>query len=171
MLGDLFDEPQNNKDSAGAGQHGSGSNGSNKTKKRYIADDMDLPPIKKAPGEFSGLMNPGATCYLNSLFQSLYFNPEMRNLLLSVDLDSLSAYEKDSGKYRLIREFQFFFLRLQHLSFKNHTTRALTDCFGWNTQDEAEQQDFAEASRSVVDALERALFEAGLSEVFNAKFK
>src|SRR3990167_728999 len=130
MLGDLFDNPPNGSTGSAANNQNPGTSSSNKPKKRYIADDMELPPIKKAPGELSGLMNPGATCYLNSLFQSLNFNPEMRNLLLSVDLDSLSAYEKDSGKYKLIREFQLFFLRLQHLSFKNHTTRDLTDCFG-----------------------------------------
>ena len=95
---------------------------SNKAKKRYIADDLELPPIKRQPGEFSGVVNQTATCYLNALFQSLYYTPELRKMIFSVDLENLTAYEKGSGKYKLIKEFQLFFGRLKYLSFKNHYT-------------------------------------------------
>lgn len=121
MIGDLFETGGAPASSA----MGSGKNfvpNSNKAKKRYLADDMDLPPIKRSPGEFSGLVNQGGTCYLNALFQVLYFCPEFRHILLSVDLDQNTAYEKGTQKYKLIKEFQAFFLRLKCLSYKNHYT-------------------------------------------------
>ena len=36
-------------------------------------------PLRSAP--FAGLANQGATCYLNSLLQSLYMTPEFRSLV------------------------------------------------------------------------------------------
>lgn len=121
MIGDLFE-------SGGAPASTSMNTGKNfapnslKPKKRYLADDMDLPPIKRNQGEFSGLVNQGGTCYLNALFQVYYFCPEFRHTLLSIDLDKNTAYEKGTQKYRMIKEFQAFFLRLKCLSFKNHYT-------------------------------------------------
>ena len=47
-----------------------------KAKKRCIADDLAHPPIPRDAGIFAGLTNQGATCYLNSLFQSFFFSPE-----------------------------------------------------------------------------------------------
>lgn len=43
---------------------------------RYFSD-------KEASG-FVGLANQGATCYLNSLIQSLYLTPEIRSALYQV---------------------------------------------------------------------------------------
>jgi ubiquitin C-terminal hydrolase len=122
MLGDLFEA------AAGSPSMETGKSGktftpaSKQVKKRYLADDMDLPPIKREKGQFSGLVNQGGTCYLNALFQALYFCPEFRHLLLQIDLDEVTAYEKGTQKYNLIREFQAFFMRLKCLSFKNHVT-------------------------------------------------
>ena len=78
---------------------------SGKAKKAHAALDLDLPPIRKAKGELSGLVNQGATCYLNSLFQALYYCPEFRKFILTIDLNHLTAYEKGSQKEKLIREF------------------------------------------------------------------
>lgn len=122
MLGDLF-ENTSGSPMMETGKSGKTFAPASKTvKKRYLADDMDLPPIKREKGQFSGLVNQGGTCYLNALFQALHFCPEFRKLILQVDLDEVTAYEKGSQKYKLIREFQAFFLRLKCQSFKNHLT-------------------------------------------------
>lgn len=57
-------------------------------------------PSKKA----IGLINLGATCYMNSLYQQLYMIPEFRNQILVLDqkLDnSQNSYEKV-----ILHEFQ-----------------------------------------------------------------
>lgn len=93
-----------------------------KNRLRSMADEMDLPPIPRDPGVFAGLLNQGATCYLNSLFQCIFFCPEMRHFFYSLDLDKYSAYEKGSRAYNIIRKFQLFFAKLKYMDFKNQTT-------------------------------------------------
>jgi ubiquitin C-terminal hydrolase len=127
MIGDLFETGGAPATGSSQSQIKNFTPNSKVAKKRYLADDMDLPPIKRNPGEFSGLVNQGGTCYLNALFQVLHFCPEFRQILLSVDLEKNTAYEKGSQKYRIIKEFQAFFLRLKCLSFKNHYT-SVGDC-------------------------------------------
>ena len=57
--------------------------------------DESLNVDRTAP--FSGLVNMGATCYINTLIQSLYMNADFRNLILSLppgsdtELNSLQA--------------------------------------------------------------------------------
>lgn len=46
---------------------------------------LKRPPEPRAECGFIGLENQGATCYLNSLLQSMYMTPELRNGLLSID--------------------------------------------------------------------------------------
>jgi ubiquitin C-terminal hydrolase len=120
MIGDLF---ENDSGSFGSNSTGTQKRGQDsKPKKRYIADDMDLPPVRRNPGEFSGLLNQGATCYLNALFQTYFFTPQFKRLLFSIDLDGTDTYEKHSDKYNVIKQFQLFFARLKYLGFKNQST-------------------------------------------------
>jgi hypothetical protein len=44
---------------------------------------------KKSPTGFCGLSNQGATCYLNSLLQSLYMTPELRAALWQWEWDEV----------------------------------------------------------------------------------
>ena len=44
-----------------------------------------MPAEKRAESGFVGLQNQGATCYLNSLLQSLYMTPELRSGVFSVN--------------------------------------------------------------------------------------
>lgn len=39
---------------------------------------LQAPPSVRGPTKLCGLINQGATCYLNSLIQSLFFTPEFR---------------------------------------------------------------------------------------------
>ena len=67
MLESLFGE---DGDGGGWNQsdHGSGGSGSN----------LARPPAPRNATRLSGLSNLGATCYLNSLLQTLHFTPELR---------------------------------------------------------------------------------------------
>ena len=64
LLGDLFEEGE---DLTGADS--AGLNASEKAK-------LPLPP--RLPSGLCGIYNQGATCYLNSLIQTLVMTPELR---------------------------------------------------------------------------------------------
>ncbi|KAK2962404.1 putative Ubiquitin carboxyl-terminal hydrolase 47 [Blattamonas nauphoetae] len=49
-----------------------------------------LPETNRAPSNFVGLQNQGATCYLNSLIQLYFMTPELRSSILSLTQDDLS---------------------------------------------------------------------------------
>lgn len=93
-----------------------------KSRLRNMADTLPLPPIPRDPGIFAGLINQGATCYLNSLFQAFFFCPELREFFFKLDLDLMDAYEKGTNKYNIIHQFQLFFAKLKYLDFKNQAT-------------------------------------------------
>jgi ubiquitin carboxyl-terminal hydrolase 40 len=46
---------------------------------------IQRPPEERAASMFIGLENQGATCYLNSLLQSMYMTPELRFGLFQID--------------------------------------------------------------------------------------
>ena len=72
MLFSLFGEEDD--DGSNAASAASFMNSSNGSK---------TPPNPRA--HFVGLRNQGATCYLNSLLQSMYMTPELRDRLNAVD--------------------------------------------------------------------------------------
>ncbi|KAK2962837.1 putative Ubiquitin carboxyl-terminal hydrolase 47 [Blattamonas nauphoetae] len=49
-----------------------------------------LHETNRAPSNFVGLQNQGATCYLNSLIQLYFMTPELRSSILSLTQDDLS---------------------------------------------------------------------------------
>ena len=55
-------------------------------KPKNCAEEFMQPPPKRDFTTFCGLKNQGATCYLNSLLQSMYMIPEFRNAILGLPL-------------------------------------------------------------------------------------
>lgn len=53
---------------------------------KNCAHSLDLPPLSREEKLFAGLRNQGATCYLNSLIQTLYMSPEFRREILKLPL-------------------------------------------------------------------------------------
>ncbi|KAF8857498.1 hypothetical protein BDZ45DRAFT_744311 [Acephala macrosclerotiorum] len=104
---------------------------------------------KKETG-YVGLKNQGATCYLNSLIQSLYFTNAFRKAVYQIptqDEESLT-----NSAYTLQRLFY-------QLQTSNNAvgTNELTKSFGWETRHIFEQQDVQELSRKLMERMEEKM--------------
>lgn len=101
---------------------------------------------KKHTG-YVGLKNQGATCYMNSLLQTLYFTNSLR----------LSVYriptEADDSSKSVGLSLQRVFHELQ-FGDRPVGTKKLTKSFGWETLDSFMQHDVQEFLRVLLDKLE-----------------
>lgn len=115
-----------------------------------------------------GLKNQGATCYLNSLLQSLYFTNAFRKATYQIPTDS------EAVKTNSAWAMQRLFYNLQ----KNQnavSTAELTSSFGWDSRQIFEQQDVQELSRILMEKLEERMkgtaAENALPRLFVGKMK
>lgn len=96
---------------------------------------------------YIGLKNQGATCYMNSLLQTLFFTSKLRKAVYLMPTDSDDTYKSVS------LALQRVFYELQH-SDKPVGTKKLTKSFGWETLDSFMQHDVQEFCRVLIDNLE-----------------
>jgi len=111
-------------------------------------------PWKSPEKKFAGLYNPGATCYMNSLLQTLFMTPEFRLKLYSFRYDRQAhGAPANCIPYQL----QLLFARLQqtHLSFVETTD--LIQSFQWDAADTFIQHDAQEFCRILLDAVEESV--------------
>jgi ubiquitin carboxyl-terminal hydrolase 7 len=115
-----------------------------------------------------GLKNQGATCYLNSLLQSLYFTNAFRQAVYQIPTDQES--DRSNSAYALQR----LFYHLQNSNSAVGTTE-LTQSFGWDSKQSFEQQDVQELSRILMDKLDEKMkgtvAEGALEKMFVGKTK
>ncbi|CAN0141427.1 unnamed protein product, partial [Laminaria digitata] len=96
-----------------------------------------------------GLKNQGATCYMNSLLQTLFHVLSLRRAVYDMPTDGENRCIVTSMALALQRVFY----RLQ-TSDKSVGTKELTKSFGWDAYDSFTQQDVQELNRVLCDHLE-----------------
>ncbi|KAJ3210298.1 hypothetical protein HDU67_005417 [Dinochytrium kinnereticum] len=111
---------------------------------------------KKETG-YVGLKNQGATCYMNSLLQSLYFTTYFRKATYAIPT------ENDEPTKSIPLALQRVFYQLQHSDNPVGTTE-LTKSFGWDTLDSFMQHDVQEFNRG-------SKAEGAISRLFVGKYK
>ncbi|KFX95987.1 hypothetical protein V490_03572 [Pseudogymnoascus sp. VKM F-3557] len=104
---------------------------------------------KKETG-YVGLKNQGATCYLNSLLQSLYFTNAFRKAVYQIPT------EDEENLANSAYTLQRLFYQLQ-TSPTAVSTNELTKSFGWETRHIFEQQDVQELSRKLMERMEEKM--------------
>lgn len=104
---------------------------------------------KKETG-YVGLKNQGATCYLNSLLQSLYFTNAFRKAIYGIPTQENQSM--DDSAYTLQR--LFYQLQTSNVAV---STNELTKSFGWEQKHIFEQQDVQELSRKLMEQMEKKM--------------
>ncbi|XP_052175009.1 ubiquitin C-terminal hydrolase 12 isoform X2 [Diospyros lotus] len=102
---------------------------------------------KKETG-YVGLKNQGATCYMNSLLQTLYHIPYFRKAVYH-----MPTTENDLPSGSIPLALQSLFYKLQYND-TSVATKGLTKSFGWDTYDSFMQHDVQELNRVLSEKLE-----------------
>ncbi|KAI8821452.1 ubiquitin carboxyl-terminal hydrolase 5 [Fimicolochytrium jonesii] len=117
---------------------------------------------------FVGLKNQGATCYMNSVLQSLYFTNYFRKATFQI------PSENEDPQKSIVLALQRIFYNLQASPDAVGTTE-LTKSFGWDALDSFAQHDVQEFNRVLQDNLESKMkgtkAEGAISRLFVGKMK
>ncbi|KAJ3011309.1 hypothetical protein HKX48_006911, partial [Thoreauomyces humboldtii] len=117
---------------------------------------------------FVGLKNQGATCYMNSVLQSLYFTNYFRKATFEIPTEN-----EDPSK-SIVLAMQRIFYNLQ-FSPNAVSTTELTKSFGWDAIDSFAQHDVQEFNRVLQDNLESKMkgtkAEGAITRLFVGKMK
>jgi len=112
--------------------------------------------VKSTTG-YVGLRNQGATCYMNSLLQSLFHLPAFRRIVYLMPTTG-----SESVSMSIPLNLQRLFCQMQ-LGSSSASTIELTKSFGWSNNDTMQQQDVQEFCRVLLENLETKLKKTELS--------
>lgn len=116
----------------------------------------------KRSGEFAGLRNHGATCYLNSLIQCLFHDAAFVKLIMEADDNPASV---------ILLELKRLFARLISSTNQTIDTEPLLVAFGWSKSQLFEQHDIHELFSVLLDALSKDSphVSAGIGKLFQGQ--
>ena len=127
--------------------------------------DEDMIYDSRAETGFVGLKNQGATCYMNSLLQTLYNVNQFRKAVYR-----LPTSEDEVPAESMALALQSVFHMLQFTQ-GPVSTRDLTSSFGWNTMDAFQQHDVQELNRILCDRLEEKMKGTRVEGTINRLFE
>ncbi|CAK4618722.1 unnamed protein product [Aphanomyces euteiches] len=117
---------------------------------------------------YRGLINQGATGYLNAPLQTLFMTPEFRRRLYQVDTDN----DEQNVAFQVQKLFAQLQLKKDQQAVE---TKGLTTSFGWSVADLFVQHDVQEFYRVLFEALKKSLqgtHDANLiSDLFEGQLK
>lgn len=105
---------------------------------------------------YIGLRNEGATCYVNTLFQSLFATNEFRRIVFNAPVDD------DDIKHSFVFDLQKIFYLMQFHRMPEIGTKEFISHFGWDQMTTHHQQDIQEFSRLLIDKLNDYLHKSPL---------
>ena len=112
-----------------------------------------------------GIRNQGATCYMNSLLQSLFHLCAFRRLVYNIPTTGT-----ENVNTSIPLNLQRLFCQLQ-LSDHSVSTTDLTKSFGWNQRETMQQQDVQEFCRVLMQNLENKLRNTDLASTIDNLFR
>lgn len=122
----------------------------------------------KAVTGFVGLLNQGATCYMNSFVQSIFLTNEFRSAVYKIPTESVAPTSS------IPLALQRIFYKLQ-TSLTPPSTTEMTKSFGWDNTESFMQHDVQEFSRVLMDDLENKMkgseVEGTVERLFRGKLR
>jgi ubiquitin C-terminal hydrolase len=117
------------------------------------------------PSGYAGLLNQGATCYMNSILQALFHLPAFRKIVYNMPTEGVEHPEKS-----IPLNLQRLFCEMQ-LSDEALSTQAVTKSFGWGDAEGIEQHDIQEFLRVLMDNLVTKMKGTPLEESIPSLFR
>ena len=130
----------------------------------WVNDD-GLPKTVIPPANYVGLLNQGATCYLNVVIQILFHIPKVRQIIYGMDSSSMKPPEEN-----VVLNLQALFAQLE-TSTEACSTQNLTTSFGWKGTDTNIQHDVQEFWNVLVGNLEERVRTGAIDGLFRGTYR